>query len=63
MSGVQLARQMVARHPQLRVIFASGVGQLDIAETGVDAEFLPKPYDLIRIKELLTRVTKGAKAV
>jgi signal transduction histidine kinase/response regulator RpfG family c-di-GMP phosphodiesterase len=63
MSGVQLARQMVARHPQLRVIFASGVGQLDIAETGVDAEFLPKPYDLIQIKELLTRVTKGAKAV
>jgi CheY-like chemotaxis protein/nitrogen-specific signal transduction histidine kinase len=62
MSGVQLARQMVGRHPALRVIFASGLGQLDIAETGVDAEFLPKPYDLIQMTELLTRVTKGEKA-
>jgi signal transduction histidine kinase/CheY-like chemotaxis protein len=44
-SGVELARQVVAEHPGIRVIFASGFGQQEEARAAVpDAIFVTKPY-------------------
>jgi PAS domain S-box-containing protein len=53
LSGVELARQAKAQHPSLAIIFASGYSN----PPGVDFPFysLLKPYDLDRLREVLTQ--------
>jgi CheY-like chemotaxis protein len=56
MSGIELARQMLAQAPQMQVVLASGYGQLSLGELGFDAEFLPKPFDMSAVGALLARL-------
>ena len=59
-SGVELARQVVAEHPGIRVIFASGFGQQEEARAAVpDAIFVTKPYGL---RELEAAIQKTVAA-
>jgi PAS domain S-box-containing protein len=56
LSGPALAKELTARRPQLKVIFASGYTDDMVLRHGVDGntmEFLGKPYTF---KELITRV-------
>jgi PAS domain S-box-containing protein len=56
MSGVELAKHAKQTRPALKVIFASGYGEV----TGNMPEFqsiiLPKPYDLAKLEEALEQV-------
>jgi DNA-binding response OmpR family regulator len=55
-SGPDLAEQLLARHPGLRVLFVSGYTQDAIGRDGVlqaDVEFLQKPF---RMGALMARV-------
>jgi signal transduction histidine kinase/DNA-binding response OmpR family regulator len=55
-SGVELARQVVAEHPGIRVIFASGFGPQQEARTAVPgAIFVTKPYGLPELEAALTQ--------
>lgn len=62
-SGIELAKTLSARQPQLRVVLASGDGRLagdglarvDLAR----ATFLAKPYDLKQLQELLAATAES----
>ncbi|KFE69387.1 response regulator [Hyalangium minutum] len=56
-SGADLAREVMKRHPGMRVIIASGDGSeaMNGERPGV-AVLLPKPYALAQIQEALARV-------
>lgn len=56
-NGSEIARQAVAHHPGLKVLFVSGSpqGQLDLDVPGLTAEFLQKPFD---VDELVLRVNR-----
>jgi CheY-like chemotaxis protein len=62
MSGIELARRMLEQLPALRIIVASGYGQVPPRELGFDAEFLPKPYNMVKMRELLVRAAARGKA-
>jgi CheY-like chemotaxis protein len=53
MSGIDLARAAHARHPTLRIIFATGYG--DALTRGLDfpAKTIRKPYDLDQLQQAL----------
>jgi signal transduction histidine kinase/DNA-binding response OmpR family regulator len=63
MSGIELARRLVEQLPQLRVIFASGYGNVPPDELGFKAAFLPKPYNVVTMRELLTGAEVRSKEV
>jgi CheY-like chemotaxis protein len=63
MSGIELARKLLEQLPQLRIIFASGYGNVSPDELGFEAAFLPKPYNVVRMGELLTESAARTKAV
>ena len=53
-SGLDLAREALRNRPRLRVIVASGYGgdvRVGQGEAGLDAVFLPKPYNLSGIRK------------
>ncbi len=54
-NGADLARQLAADRPELRVLFVSGSapGDLDLQVPGARTDFLQKPFD---IDELVERV-------
>ena len=52
-SGIDLARRMLAQKPALQVIFASGYGAGVTANVGFPAHSLAKPYDIERLHALL----------
>ncbi|WP_199707863.1 response regulator [Teichococcus wenyumeiae] len=55
-SGVELARQVVADHPGIRVIFASGFGQHEEARAAVPgAIFVTKPYGLPELEAAIQK--------
>jgi PAS domain S-box-containing protein len=54
MHGTDLAKQARAKHPTLKVIFSSGLGEFPFTE--FDAYSLPKPYDLEQIKNVLAKL-------
>jgi signal transduction histidine kinase/response regulator RpfG family c-di-GMP phosphodiesterase len=64
MSGIELARTMLAKAPRIRVVLASGYGQMSLGELGFAAEFLPKPFDMDAMRALLARLAsrQGAAA-
>lgn len=58
LGGVELARQLCAARPELKVLYASGYahGKVDILEDlDADAAFLAKPYSL----EALLKAVRG----
>jgi CheY-like chemotaxis protein len=57
MSGVDLARQVRQRLPACAIVFSSGYGLIDTGSLGFPAASLPKPYDLSRLKALLSELT------
>lgn len=60
MSGIELAKNIAAAHPALRIILASGhhVEKKDIE--GFDCEILVKPYDLEQLQAALQGAGKSA---
>ncbi len=53
MSGIDLARRMVAQQPDVQVIFASGYGAALTANVGFPAHSLAKPYDIEQLHAML----------
>jgi CheY-like chemotaxis protein len=60
MSGVELARQAVARWPSLQVIFASGYSGTLTQQLDFHAEAIQKPYDIEQLQAILERVVVRA---
>ncbi len=58
MSGIELARELRGQLPGLRVVFASGYGDLSGEPLGFPAAFLTKPYVLDEMKALLAKLEK-----
>jgi two-component system cell cycle sensor histidine kinase/response regulator CckA len=59
MSGVSIADQLVAQHPEMRVLFVSGYGEP--VAPGADAAFLQKPFSTVdlalKVREILQAAT------
>jgi len=53
MSGIALAKKVVATKPATRIIFSTGYGKESFDEIGFAASFLRKPYDLMELKAAL----------
>ncbi len=56
MSGVELAKGVLARFPEMSVIFASGYGAMVARNVGFPSYSLPKPYDIDQLQEILTKI-------
>jgi CheY-like chemotaxis protein len=56
MSGVELARQAVAKAPAMRVIFASGYGDTLLRHVEFPYLSLQKPYELDQLQQALDKV-------
>jgi signal transduction histidine kinase/DNA-binding response OmpR family regulator len=63
MSGIELARTMLAQLPHIRIVFASGYGKVAAEKLGFEAEFLPKPYNMARMRELLAEIAQRTRPV
>lgn len=59
MSGIDLARALVAKFPSLPVVIASGYGALNVeslmGQPNSNIQVLPKPYDLDTLQRTLHR--------
>ncbi len=59
MSGIDLAKALLRRHPSLPVVISSGYGALDVAAVMGQPEphvlLLPKPYDMALLDKTLAR--------
>jgi two-component system NtrC family sensor kinase len=57
MSGIDFAKEVVRRYPQLPVVISSGYGALNldslIGNGGVNVSVLPKPYDMDTLEKTL----------
>lgn len=53
MSGIELARTAHARHPGLRIVFASGFGDSLTSALDFPATTIRKPYDLEQLQQAL----------
>jgi YesN/AraC family two-component response regulator len=63
MSGIELARTMLAQLPHIRIVFASGYGKIEAEKLGFEAAFLPKPYNMVKMRELLAEIAQRVKPV
>ena len=61
MSGVELARTALARHPRLQVIFASGYGDALLRHVDFPYTSLQKPYDLDQLQHVLAEVQRRTR--
>ena len=61
MSGLDLAKQVHAQHPSMRLVLATGYGHLiDPAQAGLPGmATLPKPVDIDRLEALLADIAAG----
>ena len=59
MSGIDLAKTLIARYPGLPVVIASGYGSLNVdlllGEQRKNVLLLPKPYDMDTLEKTLTK--------
>jgi CheY-like chemotaxis protein len=62
MSGVDLARQALDRHPHLKVIFASGYGDMLLRHLDFPYQSLQKPYELDQLQDALGQATSALRA-
>lgn len=58
-SGVELARGVLASHPDMSVIFASGYGAMVARNVGFASHSLPKPYDIDQLQDILRKIAAG----
>lgn len=56
MSGVDLARLALERYPHLKVIFASGYGDMLLRHLDFPYQSLQKPYELDQLQDALAKV-------
>ena len=56
MSGIDLARQVIAKRPDTHVIFASGHAGFDVKTLDFSATMLPKPFDLDALAQALSAI-------
>ncbi|XYJ08909.1 response regulator [Telluria sp. B2] len=56
MSGVDLAREALTRYPHLKVIFASGYGDMLLRHLEFPYQSLQKPYELDQLQDALSKV-------
>lgn len=59
MSGLELARQAVQEHAQLRVVISSGYGSVVEHDLPFTPIMLPKPFDLVDLQQALGWVKKS----
>jgi CheY-like chemotaxis protein len=57
MSGIDLARQALARQPRLQILFASGHGRGLTEHLPFPAEALQKPYDIAQLQDSLAVIS------
>ncbi|MET0980898.1 MAG: response regulator [Telluria sp.] len=62
MSGVDLARLSLGRYPHLKVIFASGYGDMLLRHLDFPYQSLQKPYELDQLQDALGRVSGALQA-
>lgn len=62
MSGVDLARLSIERYPHLKVIFASGYGDMLLRHLTFPYQSLQKPYELDQLQDALGQVTSALRA-
>jgi CheY-like chemotaxis protein len=62
MSGVDLARQALGRYPHLKVIFASGYGDMLLRHLDFPYQSLQKPYELDQLQDALGQVSSQLRA-
>jgi CheY-like chemotaxis protein len=62
MSGVDLARQALGRYPHLKVIFASGYGDMLLRHLDFPYQSLQKPYELDQLQDALAQATSALRA-
>ena len=57
-NGVEIAREVAAGHPGLRVLFVSGDAErdLDLGVPGGHTDFLQKPFDIDQLLERVRRL-------
>jgi CheY-like chemotaxis protein len=63
MSGIELARELVKKYPNLPVVISSGYGALDVesllGQNGSNVSVLPKPYDMDMLEKTLNQAMAG----
>lgn len=59
MSGVELAKRARELRPDIRLILASGFGKGQIGDVPTDVVFLPKPYRVRQLLEIIDAQTSG----
>ena len=59
MSGVDLARQVFAQEPATKIIIASGYGAIASDEFEFETVFMPKPFNIEKLKNVLTDVSSS----
>ena len=63
MSGIDLAREAVTRHPRLSVVIASGYA-VNASDVGVERlRTMLKPYDIHQVRELLDGIRAEREAL
>ncbi|WP_394780280.1 response regulator [Undibacterium sp.] len=58
MSGIELAKQLLVKQPDIQVVFASGYGAQMVQHLKFKSRVLPKPYDVVQIQQLLADLSK-----
>ena len=61
MSGVDLARLALQRYPHLKVIFASGYGDMLLRHLDFPYQSLQKPYELDQLQDALGQVSSALR--
>jgi DNA-binding NtrC family response regulator len=66
MSGIDLAKELIKKYPNLPVVIASGYGSLNVefllGERHRNVHVLPKPYDMTMLEKTLAQATSLARA-
>jgi CheY-like chemotaxis protein len=58
MSGVELAKRVAVEAPEVKIVFASGFGYLVAEKLPFNFTLLPKPYNVMQLREALVEDTK-----
>ncbi len=58
MSGIELAKQLLVKQPDIQVVFASGYGAQMVQHLKFKSRVLPKPYDVVQIQQLLAGLSR-----
>jgi DNA-binding NtrC family response regulator len=66
MSGIDLAKELIKKYPNLPVVIASGYGSLNVefllGQRQLNVHVLPKPYDMTMLEKTLAQATSFARA-